>query len=129
MSQAYQHLLIDDQSKNYVMINTHRELFRYNRLPYGISSAPGIFQRTMETLLQGIANVVVYLDDILITGPTEEAHSKTLEEVLTRMEQAGLHLKKSKCVTMADSVTYLGHSIDADGLHPVPKKSCLCFWH
>ena len=84
MSQAYQQLLLDDQSKQYVVINTHRGLFRYNRLPYGISSAPGIFQRTMETLLQGIANVVVYLDDILITGPTEEARLKTLE-VLTRM--------------------------------------------
>ena len=83
MSQAYQQLL-DDQSKQYVVINTHRGLFCYNRLPYGISSAPGIFQRTMETLLQGIANVVV------ITGPIEEAHLKTLEEVLTRMEQAVL---------------------------------------
>ena len=76
----------------------------------------------METLLQGIANAVVYLDDILITGPTDEAHLKTLGEVLTKLEQAGLRLKKSKCVFMADSVTYLGHRIDADGLHPVPKK-------
>ena len=76
----------------------------------------------METLLQGIANAVVYLDDILITGPTDEAHLKTLGEVLTKLEQAGLRLKKSKCVFMADSVTYLGHRIDADGLRPVPKK-------
>ena len=43
----------------------------------------------METLLQEIANVVVYLDDILITGLTDEAHLKVLEEVLTRMEQEG----------------------------------------
>ena len=76
----------------------------------------------METLLPGIANVVVYLDDILITGPTDEAHMKILEEVLTKLEQAGLHLKKSKCVFMADSVTYLGHRIDVDGLHPVLKN-------
>ena len=120
MSQAYQQLLLDDQ--NYIVINTYRGLFRYNRLPYGISSALGIFQHTMETLLQGIANVVVYLDDILITGPTDDEHLKTVEEVLTRMEQTGLHLKKSKCVLMADSVTYLGHRIDANGLHPVKKK-------
>lgn len=122
MSQAYQQLLLDDQSKNYVVINTHRGLFRYNRLPYGISSAPGIFQRTIETLLQGIPNVVVYLDDILITGPTDQEHLGTLEKVLTRMEQAGLRLKKSKCVFMVDSVTYLGHRIDENGLHPIAKK-------
>ena len=43
MSQAYQQLELDDQSKSYAVINTHRGLFRYNRLPFGISSAPGIF--------------------------------------------------------------------------------------
>ena len=46
---------------------------------------------------------------------------KTLEEVLTKMEQAGLCLKRSWCLFMADSVAYLGHRIDADGLHPVKK--------
>ncbi len=70
----------------------------------------------METLL---ANVVVYLDGILITGSTDEEHLGTLEEILTRL---GLCLKKSKCAFMADSVTYLGHKIDANGLHPVEKK-------
>ena len=61
----------------YVVINTHRGLFRYNRLPYGISSLPGIFQETMKSLLQGIPNVVVYLDDILITGSIEELQLET----------------------------------------------------
>ena len=77
----------------------------------------------METPLQGIANVVVYLHDTLIGGPTDEARLKTLEEVLTRMELAGFSRKKSKCVLMADSVTYVpGTNTDADGLYPVPKK-------
>lgn len=122
MSQAYQHLLLDDQSKNYVVVNTHRGLFRYNRLPFGVSSAPGIFQRTMENLLQGIPNVVVYIDDILITGPTEDEHLKTLAEVLDRIEKAGLLLQRSKCLFMAPSVVYLGHRIDAQGLHPLTEK-------
>ena len=52
MSQAYQQLQLDDESKRYTTINTHKGLFQYNRLPYGISSAPGIFQRNMENLLQ-----------------------------------------------------------------------------
>ena len=53
MSQAYQQLLLDEESKQYVVINTHKGLFRYNRLPFGISSAPGIFQRVMKNLLRG----------------------------------------------------------------------------
>ena len=73
-----------------MVINTHKGLFRYNRLPYGVSSAPGIFQRYMESLLQGIPNVIVYLDDILITGRSESEHLSTLSKVLTKLKEAGL---------------------------------------
>ena len=122
MSQAYQQLVLDESSRKFVVINTQRGLFQYNRLPYGVSSAPGIFQRTMETLLQGIQSVVVYTDDILITGATEEEHLQALDEVLHRLERAGLRLNKTKCVLMASSVTYLGHRIDQYGLHPLVDK-------
>ena len=122
MSQAYQQLLLEDESKKYVVVNTHRGLFQYNRLPFGVASAPGIFQRVMECLLKGIPGVVVYLDDILVTGPTEEAHLSALEEVLKRLGEAGLRLKREKCVFLAPSVVYLGHQIDAEGIHPVSEK-------
>lgn len=122
LSQAYQQLPLDDQSKQYVVINTPKGLFRYTRLPYGISSAPGIFQRVMDTILNGIPGVVVYLDDILVTGATAQDHLKSLEEVLKRLEKAGLWAKKNKCQFMAPSVTYLGHLIDSEGLHPLPEK-------
>ena len=104
------------------MINTHRGLFRYTRLPFGISSAPGIFQRVMECLLHDIPNVVVYIDDILVTGPTEEEHLKSLDQALSRLEEAGLRVKKTKCKFMVPSVEYLGYRIDAKGLHPLTEK-------
>ena len=92
MSQAYQQLTLDDSSKEVVTINTHKGLFCYQRLPFGVSSAPGIFQRTMESLLQGIPRVLVYLDDILITGTSQEEHRANLKEVLSRLKEAGLRL-------------------------------------
>ena len=50
MSQAYQQLVLDDDSKEIVTINTHKGLFSYQCLPFGVPSAPGIFQRIMETI-------------------------------------------------------------------------------
>ena len=122
MSQAYQQIRLDDDSKKYVVVNTHKGLFSYSRLPFGVSSAPGIFQRVMECLLKDIPGVVVYLDDILLTGPSVDEHLSTLDKVLQRLEDAGLKLKKSKCVFLAASVTYLGHRIDSQGLHPLEEK-------
>ena len=51
----------------------------------------------METLLQAIPGVVVYLDDIIITGRNEQKHLSTLGKVLTKLEEAGLRLNKDKC--------------------------------
>ena len=122
MSQAYQELVLEDDSKEIETINTHKGLFCYQRLPFGVSSAPGIFQRTMETILAGITRVLVYLDDIFITGSSQEEHVSNLKEVLSRLQQAGLCLRKDKCKFMVSSVQYLGHIIDANGLHPAPDK-------
>ena len=60
--------------------------------------------------------------DILITGQTEAEHLRRLNEVLARLEESGLHLNQTKCIFMAKSVSYLGHRIDAEGLHPLPDK-------
>jgi hypothetical protein len=49
-----------------------------------------------------------YVDDILVTGKTEEEHLRTLDEVLTRLENVGMGLKREKCMFMADEVIYLG---------------------
>ena len=103
------------------MINTHMGLFKYTRLPYGVSCAPGIFQRFMENVLQGIPKVTVYTDDILITGNTDEEHLKTLAEVLRRLEKTGLRANMAKCKFLVPSVTYLGHRIDQSGLHPLAE--------
>ena len=75
LAQAYLQLPLAEESKKFLTINTHKGLFVYNRLPFGVSSAPAIFQRTMETLLRGLPGVAVYLDDILVTGKTTEEHN------------------------------------------------------
>ena len=113
---------LDNASRRLVMITTHKGLFEYTRLPFGIASAPSIFQRIMENLLQGIPRVCVYLDDILVSGATEQEHLANLEQVLQRLESAGMKLKRPKCAFLLDSVAYLGHEISAEGLHTAKTK-------
>ena len=86
LTHAYNQLQLDDESKKYVTINTHKGLYRYTRLPFGIASAPAIFQRTMDTILQGAKGVACYIDDlIIITGKSDREHVANLEEVLKRL--------------------------------------------
>ena len=122
LAHAYQQLILDDDSRPYTTINTHKGLFRYTRLPFGVSAAPAIFQRTMESLLGGLPHVCIYLDDILITGESDVAHLTNLAVVLERLESAGTRLKREKCAFMIPEVEYLGHSISAKGIQPVGAK-------
>ena len=116
MSQAYQQICLDDESKKYVVTNTSKGLFQYNQLPFEILSTPRIFQRVMENLLRGISKIVVYLDNILVTGANDDEHLQNLSEVLSRMQQVGLR----SCHHLL--YTYVGHRIDAQGLHPTREK-------
>ena len=122
LAHAYQQIPLDEESKRLAVINTHKGLFAYNRLPFGVSAAPPIFQRTIESILQGIPNVCVYLDDILVTGKTTAEHLRTLEDVLKKLESAGVKLKRGKCSFLLPSVEYLGHHISAEGLRPTKEK-------
>ena len=87
LSQAYQQMLLHPDDRNYITINTHLGLFQYTRLPFGIASAPAIFQHQMEKILQGIPNIACYLDDVLITGKDDSEHVATLEKVFERLYQ------------------------------------------
>ena len=82
-------------------------LYRYYRLPLGVKSAPAIFQRIIEGILRGIPHVSVYIDDILVTGETDEEHLRNLDEVFTRLENENLRLKREKRAFMLPKIDYL----------------------
>ena len=75
----------------------------------------------METLLNDINHVCVYLDDILVAGINKD-HLQNLYGVLERLESVGLTLKKSKCKFLVSSVEYLGHVIDTNSCHQSESK-------
>ncbi len=122
LTNAYQQMELEEGSRELVTINTHKGLYRYTRLPFGVASAPALFQKTMDTALQDIPGVICYLDDILITGASDNEHLSNLEQVLERLKHYYIRARQEKCSFFADSVEYLGHRVDASGLHTTDKK-------
>ena len=76
----------------------------------------------MDAILQCIPFVICYLDSILVSGRSEVEHLKNLEDVLRKFKSHGVRLKKEKCHFFQSSVEYLGHRIDARGVHTTDKK-------
>ncbi|KAL3091911.1 hypothetical protein niasHS_005539 [Heterodera schachtii] len=94
---AYLQVELDESSKQLVGTNTHRGLFQYQRLPFGIKSAPYIFQKAMDQLTSGIPGVFAYLDDIIIASADHSQHVAALIELFSRIQDYGFRVQLDKC--------------------------------
>ena len=97
LKDAYLQMKVSESSKKYLTISTHIGFFTYTRLPFGVSSAPSIFQTYMCNLLSGIKGVASYLDDIIITGKDDGEHIQNLSEVMKRLWKSRLTTRPEKC--------------------------------
>ena len=93
----------------------------FNRLSFGISSAPEVFQRTMPHILEGLEGVICHMDDVLVHAPTQNLHDARLRAVLQRLQDAGLTLN-DKCEFSKTKMSFLGHIRSGDGLRADPGK-------
>ena len=99
-------------------------LYLWNVMPFGLCNAPSTFERLMETVLQGLQwrSCLVYLDDIVIFGRSEDELIARMDEVFTRLGRAGLKLKPRKCKFFARETEYLGHVVSEAGVAVSPDK-------
>ncbi|KAK7889208.1 hypothetical protein WMY93_024768 [Mugilogobius chulae] len=93
----------------------------YNRLCFGLSSAPEHFQKRMQQILEGLEGVVCQMDDILIWGADQKEHDERLRRALTRLRDAGVTLN-DKCEFSKTKIKFLGQIIEATGVSPDPEK-------
>ena len=96
--------------------------FCFNKLPFGISSAPELFQKRMSGILLGLEGVVCQIDDVLIFGASQEEHNSRLIAALERIERTGVTLNAVKCQFSQSKIKFLGHIIDERGIQPDPEK-------
>ena len=96
---------------------THRGLFQFKVMPFGLCNSPATFERLMELVLSGVLfeRCLVYIDDVICFGKTEEEALYNLRVVLQKFRDANLKLKPSKCSLFQDECTFLGHTVARDG--------------
>lgn len=99
-------------------------LYLWNVMPFGLCNAPSTFERLMESVLQNLqwSTCLIYLDDVVIFGRSEEELIQRMDTVFERLRAAGLKLKPRKCHLFARRTDYLGHVISADGIAVSPEK-------
>ena len=113
---------LDESSSLLTTFITPFGRYRFLRLPFGITSAPEIFQRRLQMLLGHLKGVEVYMDDIIVHSATEAEHAVLLTKVKSVLSSAGLTLNQSKCQFHKSSVHFLGHVISAQGINADPSK-------
>lgn len=120
--QAYMQLELGEESTKLLVVNTPCGLMKVTKLPYGVSSAPLIFQSIMDRVLQGIRGLRVYQDDIIVGGETVEECQKILLQVFERLAEANIKVNSEKCKFFEERVTYLGHVLCSEGIQPKMDK-------
>ena len=113
---------LDQESRLLTTFITPYGRFCFNRVPFGICSAPEVYQRAMSNILEGIDGVICHVDDVLVHGTTQAEHDARLRAVLERLQKAGVTLN-NKCEFSKQSMKFLGHIIDETGIYPDPEKT------
>ena len=123
LTSGYYQIAIDPKDRHKTAFRTRYGHYEFNVMPFGLTNAPATFQTLMNDIFRDLLDVcvIVYLDDILVYSKDEEDHEQHLRQVLQRLKDNQLYAKLSKCTFFANSIEYLGHIVDGEGLRPNPR--------
>jgi hypothetical protein len=99
--------------------------YQFTKLPFGVNNGPATYQRCMDLILTGLKGIdcLAYLDDLICYSATMKEHADKLERIFQRSEQANFKIQPNKCVFATDTVEYLGHIVNKEGVKQDPKKT------
>ncbi|XP_065074491.1 uncharacterized protein K02A2.6-like [Ochlerotatus camptorhynchus] len=122
MSESYLQLEVDEPTSKLLAINTHRGIYKVNRLAPGVKAVPGAFQQLVDTMLAGLKHTCGYIDDIVVGGEDEEQHWRNLNALFQRLQEFGFTVRFEKCSFGRQQIKYLGHLLEHHGVRPDPAK-------
>lgn len=114
LNKGFHQIRVHPDHVNKTAFATHRGLFEYLRMPFGLKNAPAIFQRTMESIFSSEIRkgwLIIYIDDIVIASLTEDDHIEHLATVLSLLDSAQLTVNPKKCRIGFTELHALGHKV------------------
>lgn len=122
IKQAFHQVELSEDCRDVTTFITNWGLFRYKRLLFGVNCAPELFQNLMESILAECKNTVVFIDDIMISGSTEEEHDLAVKHTLAVLKRYGILLNIHKCKFKQTEISFLGHVLSPEGVSPSEEK-------
>jgi len=120
LTSGYYQLPIEEASRSYTAFMTHMGVYRWKRLPMGLTGAGSFFQQCLVTEVLGsllVEQCELYMDDCIVHAQTADQYVKRLRGVFQRFRDSGISLNPSKCTLGLNQVEYVGHTISKDGTH------------
>ena len=114
---------LTERSRLFTTFITPFGRYCFNKLPFGICSAPEHFQKQMNKILSELPGVLCHMDDVLIFGGTQQEHDERLHKVLQKLQSAGATLNREKCEFNKKQLSFLGHIVNEHGVSPDPLKT------
>ena len=124
LKSGYWQIPMAEDSKKYTAFATHRGLYQFKRMPFGLCNAPAIFQRFMNKVLAPFIGkfVMVYLDDIVVYSKDAQEHEDHLTQIFETFRKYNLKVKPSKCQFFQTEIKLLGYVVSAQGISQDPSK-------
>ena len=122
LNKGYHQIELHENSRDLTAFATHKGIFRYKRLLFGMSSAAELYQREIEHVLAGIPGTRNISDDIIIGGRTLDELLARTDMVLDRLKEKNLTVNLAKCEFLKKELLYMGHKLSVDGVSPDEKK-------
>ena len=113
---GFHQIELEEQSRNITTFMFRKGLYRYKRLMFGISSAPELYQHTIQQVLAGCEGAYNIHDDIIIHGRSVEEHDARLRKTMECIQEKGLTLNREKCVFQMSKLTFMGYLLSNKGM-------------
>ena len=119
LSKGYWQITIPEEDIPKTAFVTPDGSYEFLKMPFGMINSAATLKRAMKKLIEDLDDVDFYWDDILVHTRTWEEHIRALRELFSRLVQAGLTIRPTKCLFGVNSVDFLGHRLEQGmiGLH------------